>query len=433
MLYITAASCLNFVIFERKIDGYEKNKYLYPIITTYRNAMQKKFVAFISYSRKDKTIADWLHAKLERYVLPSNIDIKSVFPFEGKYFRPVFLDTQDLHVEERPFTDRIRDGLENASFLIVLCSKNSAQSDFVDKEIRYFLKVHDNNYSRIVPLFIDEVDGSIPPALASTSIMERHFPIFNSRLGKDSEANNYCFYQIISYILNIDFSTIYNRYEIYASHKLRVRKRRYISVIIALVAMLAILAGYHYKFKEMNETALHKKQELIDFEKKVFPAAVVEGYEKNFLSPVISYLKESPEPFCIYILMPKHERDLTHTDRVGDFAYMAKSAYGMDSIPYELLPTKTRRGSRIMRISMNGHLLDGIYLDFATTTTSFLQIAKYKKRNEAYEDVPIDSLINEYSMAFIAETNDRLKEDSVHVKFFLDKKDLLEDLKHRLQ
>ena len=148
---------------------------------------------------------------------------------------------------------------------------------------------------------------------------------------------------------------------------------------------------------------------------------------------MISYLKESPEPFCIYILMPKHERDLTHTDRVGDFAYMAKSAYGMDSIPYELLPTKTRRGSRIMRISMNGHLLDGIYLDFATTTTSFLQIAKYKKRNEAYEDVPIDSLINEYSMAFIAETNDRLKEDSVHVKFFLDKKDLLEDLKHRLQ
>lgn len=167
-----------------------------------------KYVAFISYSRKDKAIADWLHEKLESYALPDRQKALSIFPFDGKYFRKVFLDTQDLHVEERPFTERLKTALEHSAFLIVLCSKSSAKSPFVDKEIRYFIETHDQNLSRIVPLFIDEVDGCIPEAFNGSSIMERHFPIYNSHLSKNSEANNYCFYQIISYVLKINFSDV---------------------------------------------------------------------------------------------------------------------------------------------------------------------------------------------------------------------------------
>lgn len=402
--------------------------------------MLDKYIAFISYSRKDKEVADWLHAKLEDYVLPDREKALSIFPFEGKYFRRVFLDTQDLHVEERPFTTRLQKALENSAFLIVLCSRHSAESPFVDKEIRYFLETHEYNMSRVVPLFIDEVSGSIPPAFAGTSIMERHFPIYNTRLSKTSEANNYCFYQIIAYILKLNFSDVYNRYEV-AEEKASRRRRNILLVIITILAVFLGMLGFsYYEYRiatnealRSKEAALNSQEKLLEFEKKVFPAAVVHGYEDNFLRPVIRHLKGKGEKFKIFILMPHDKEDLTHRNRVGDFEYHAKMNLGIDSIPFLHLPTETKRGSRIMCVSKNGHIVPGVYLDFATTTTSFLNIAEFKKSNEEYRDIPIDTIINGYSHEFVDQTILDLKGDSVFVEFLFDPKQLLDRLRKETQ
>lgn len=40
-----------------------------------------KYVAFISYSRKDKAIADWLHEKLESYALPDRQKALSIWNY----------------------------------------------------------------------------------------------------------------------------------------------------------------------------------------------------------------------------------------------------------------------------------------------------------------------------------------------------------------
>lgn len=127
--------------------------------------------------------------------------------------------------------------------------------------------------------------------------------------------------------------------------------------------------------------------------------------------------------------MPKNERELQHQDRVGDFAYIARMELGVDSIPFENLSTGAKRGNRIMRIVKGGHYIDGVYIDFATTTTSFLEIAKYKKMHKEYRSVPTDSIIMEYSHDFVEQTKDRLKSDSVFVEFFFDKNDLIEGLR----
>lgn len=398
--------------------------------------MEKQYIAFISYSRKDKDIAEWLHKKLESYKLPDEERIREIFPFEGKYFRPVFLDTLDLHVEERPFNDRIKVALQNTSYLIVLCSRNSAASPFVDKEIRYFLKSHENNVTRIVPIFIDEVNGSIPEAFDRTSIMQRHFPIYNSRLSGNSEANNYCFYQIISYILGINFSNIYNRYEIQTLKQQKSRQKKIIATIISLLLLLSVAIGYgyylHLKNNEIQEKTaeiIERKQRQIEFERTVFPAAVVDGYEKNFLTPVIKHLKKTPEKFSIYILMPENEKDLTHDDRVGDFEYNGRVEKIFDSLSVEQLETDTKRGSRIMRPIIDNHPMGNIYLDFATTTSSFLTVANYKKRAKEYRKMPKDSMIREYSTEFIKQVNQRLGRDSVYVRFFTDREKMLQELK----
>lgn len=387
------------------------------------------YIAFISYSRKDKSVADWLHYKLEHYKLPNKNHCLEIFPFKDNYLRPVFIDTQDLHVEERPFTDNLKAAIDVSSFLIVLCSRHSAVSPFVEKEIKYFLATHNNNYSKVIPLFIDEVDGAIPPAFEGTSIMQRHFPIYNTHLSKFSEANNYCFYQIIAYILKLNFAEVYNRYEVAVRKELKKRRNIYIWAIAFLFAIISILGISYYQYHIATEKAIERKQRLIEFEKKVFPAAVVHGYERNFLTPVVNYLKGKANRFQIFILMPQNERDLTHQDRAGDFAYDAKLKLGIDSITFEHLPTEMKRGNNIMRLSKNGRNLDGIYLDFATTTTSFLEIAQFKKKNREYRHTPIDSIIQGYAYEFEQQTNDKIKSDSAYVKFYYDKNELIADLK----
>lgn len=393
----------------------------------------KEYVAFISYSRKDKEIADWLHYKLEKYRLPHKSGIDKIFPFTSDYFRPVFLDTQDLHVEERPFTDKIKEALKNSTFLIVLCSASSAVSEFVNMEIKYFLDSHDNNYSKIIPLFIDEVKGCIPQAFDGTTIMTRHFPIYNTKLSKYSEANNYCFLQIISYALGLNFSTIYDRYEIETRKNNRRKTKFLISIIGILIAVIAVISLMFVLYHQENKKALERKQKLIEFEKKVFPRAVVHGYEGNFLSPVIKYLKKKPKEFVIYVLMPTNERELTHSDRIEDFEYHARLKYGIDSLVYTKLPTEAKRGSNIIQISKNGKVVEDIYLDFATTSTSFLDIARFKKKNPEYRHTPTDSIIRGYAIEFKKQTLDTLKADSAFVKFYFDKFELLKDMSPYLE
>lgn len=389
----------------------------------------KKYAAFISYSRKDKHIAEWLLKELESYRLADLEKARTIFPFAGKYFRPVFLDLQDLHVEERPFTENLQLAIENSAFLIVICSRHSAVSPFVNLEITHFLKTHDNNLSRIVPLFIDEVDGSIPNSFIGTTIMERHFPIYNSGLTQNSEANRYCFLQIVSYILKINFSEIYNRYEIEEDKKQKQKRKLWLYCSIILMGVVTLLSISFYKYYQASNETLKAQQDLIDFEKKVFPQAVVHGYERNFVTPVIKYLKKKRENFKIYILMPENERDLTHQNRVGDFEYEATRVLGIDSIAFVSLPTETSRGSRIMRMYKDGKTVDGVYLDFATTTTSFLEIAGFKKKNKAYSDTPTDTIISGYSRDFVTQVKKQLKNDSAYVCFTFSNKAMIDQLK----
>jgi len=394
---------------------------------------ENQYVAFISYSRKDKDIAEWLLKELESYKLIDLERARTVFPFEDKYFRPVFLDLHDLHVEERPFTEKIKIAIENSAFIIVICSRHSAVSPFVNLEISHFLKTHGNNLSRIVPIFVDEVDGSIPSSFNGTTIMERHFPIYNSGLTSNSEANRYCFLQIVSYILKINFSEIYNRYEIEGEKKQKQKRKLWFYCSTFLVGVVGILSMSFYKYYQESNKALERKQKLIEFEKKVFPQAVVHGYERNFVTPVIQYLKKEREEFKIYVLMPRTERDLRHQNRVGDFEYEASVTLGIDSIAFVSLPTETSRGSRIMRMYKDGKAIDGVYLDFATTTTSFLDIAKFKRRNRAYKYMPMDSIIGGYSCDFVKQVKEQLKNDSVYMCFAFSNKAMIEQLKPIVQ
>lgn len=376
-------------------------------------------LAFISYSRKDKNVANWLHSKLEKYPYPKDL-VKTSFTLpDKKYLRPVFIDTKDLTINPHPFSENIKSALKSSHYLILICSKYAAKSIFVNKEVNFFLATHNNDYSKIVPLFINEVDDNIPPSIQNSSVMERHFPIYNTDLSEKSEANNYCFYQIAAYLLETDFSLIYNRYEHYAATK---KKKRHLRISALILFLIFLVISLFSRIKAQKE--------LITFEKKIFPRSVVTGYCANFLHPVISYMKEQNQSFKIYILMPTNQEEIKNQQkRINILKHSIIKDLDIDSLAFKKLPTSMKRGSVVTTICSSNNNYKSIYLDFASTTSSFLEVAKYKKRHTAYKGTAIDELVYEYTTTFIQETKEELQNDSVYVEFFISKKDLINKLK----
>ena len=149
------------------------------------------YFAFISYKRGgiDEKVANWIHTKLEKYPYPLELVATENRPTHETLIRPVFIDTKDLHVEETEFTDEIKEVLKCSKYLIVICSKVSAQSEFVNQEVEYFLQTHNNDYGKILPVFIDTVEDGLPKALRNANILSRHCPIYNSFLDPKNEIN----------------------------------------------------------------------------------------------------------------------------------------------------------------------------------------------------------------------------------------------------
>ncbi len=130
-----------------------------------------QYYVFISYSHLDQKWAKWLQKKLENYQLPSIIRKES----DGnlpKYIRPVFRDQTDLGIGKLDLS--IRQELADSRYLIVICSPNSAKSEYVNKEIKSFQEM--GRGDRIIPFIIDgSTDAKednrqcYPPALRDES------------------------------------------------------------------------------------------------------------------------------------------------------------------------------------------------------------------------------------------------------------------------
>lgn len=382
-----------------------------------------KYFAFISYTRADKDIAFWLHNKLEKYPYPQGMVSEENRPLHDKFVRKIFIDMKDLPVTYHEFTEDIKRSLEESRYLIVVCSKNAVKSEFVQKEINYFLNTHQYRAELILPVFVDQIDGCLPHALSQIDVLKRNCPIYNTKLDAKSEANLYCFYHVVSFLLKVDFTLLYNRYETYSK-----RKRSY-KIRLSLTFMILFIFSTVFLYISLNrqQELTEKQRELTEFEKNIFPLSVVYGYENNFLSPAIDYLKKDDSSFGIYILMPYSLNDLKHQDRIAKVGLCMKKQLDADSIYSYKLPTKMKRGTIIGRIASDDDRYKSVYVDFASTTSSFLKILNYKKQK--YPDLNENEVIQDYTNTFIRQTNELLEADSVYVHFYVAVDDFIEAIK----
>ena len=114
----------------------------------------KEYYAFISYSHKDEEWAKWLQHEFEHYHLPTTLNGLTDLPDK---FRPIFRDIDELSGGE--LKPQISYALRASAYLVIICSPNSAKSQYVDGEIQEFIEIGEqegvNNISNIFPFIVE--------------------------------------------------------------------------------------------------------------------------------------------------------------------------------------------------------------------------------------------------------------------------------------
>ena len=210
--------------------------------------MHHKIFAFISYSRKDIDVARDIQRRLEKYPYPKNQVTEERRPCNSDYIRRVFLDVTDLSARERKFTDELKNKIAEARYLIVICSKNSAKSNYVKNEIEYFHQVHNQQPNLILPVLVDETRDNIY-SIVDEIISRRNCPVYFTTGKKDEHRldNKYCFYHIVEFLLNVDFNVLFNRYMAYT--KSRARKRIIALSVVFSIILLTLGYGFYKKHR----------------------------------------------------------------------------------------------------------------------------------------------------------------------------------------
>jgi len=133
-----------------------------------------RYRAFISYSHADEKWARWLHRSLETYRIPKRlVGQKTAMGPVPARLAPVFRDREEL-ASATDLGSKLTEALEGSACQIVICSRSSANSHWVNEEILAYKRL--GRSGRIFSLIVDgepyasgipgeEEQECFPPAL----------------------------------------------------------------------------------------------------------------------------------------------------------------------------------------------------------------------------------------------------------------------------
>lgn len=205
------------------------------------NEQEFKYFAFISYNARDSQWGKRVQRKLENYRMPATLC--SEHGWKRKPMKPVFFAPTDI--QPGGLSEELQKRLASSRHLIVICSPNSAKSEWVGKEIEYF---HGIGRTDNIHFFI--VDGTPhsgnPDTECFNPVVERlGMPEI---LGANIHENNYkwpwlnkerAYVQLISKLLGVEFDSIWQR------HKRRLIRK----TILWALGILAVLAALFAMWK----------------------------------------------------------------------------------------------------------------------------------------------------------------------------------------
>jgi tetratricopeptide (TPR) repeat protein len=117
-----------------------------------------RYRAFLCYSHRDSAWAEWLHHALETFPIPPRlVGIETGAGVIPRKLAPVFRDRDELPSAAN-LSAKVSDALAQSANLVVICSPHSAQSHWVDEEVRTFQRL--GRGDRIFCLIVDGEPGA---------------------------------------------------------------------------------------------------------------------------------------------------------------------------------------------------------------------------------------------------------------------------------
>lgn len=209
--------------------------------------MKMKYDAFISYrhAELDTYVAKRIHKALETYRVPYAIKKKS----GKKRISRVFRDQEELPIGSS-LTDTIEFALKESEFLIVICSPRTPESEWVQREIDTFIKIHDR-YHILAVLIEGEPNESFPGALLTDESGKPVEPLAADVRGANyREVNQKLRSEIVRMaapLLSCNYDDLRQRH----------RERR-IRKMIAVFAGIAVLGGAFGAYSTINASLIRQ-------------------------------------------------------------------------------------------------------------------------------------------------------------------------------
>lgn len=223
-----------------------------------KEEQQYKYFAFISYNSHDTSWGKRLQRKLEGYRMPATIC--SEHGWECNPIKPVFFAPTDI--QPGGLTAELQERLKSSKNLVVICSPNSAKSEWVGKEIEFF---HSLGRTKDIYFFI--VDG-VPhsgnpdtecfnPVVDTLGLPEILGANIHEKIYRSPWLNRERAYvQLITKLLGVEFDSIWQR------HK-RILRQKIAAWTVGIIVVLAALVGVWLcnlpvdVTVSLNETTVH--------------------------------------------------------------------------------------------------------------------------------------------------------------------------------
>jgi hypothetical protein len=257
----------------------------------------RQYRAFISYSQQDALWGKRIHQWLETYRVPVGSVVDVQLPRRlGKFFR----DDEDMAAAS-DIAVIVRQAIENAESLIVICSPRSAQSKWVNAEIHHFRRT--GRARKVFAVIIDGVPNSgdpatecFPPALRAAGDPDDSDALPIEPLGldirKDGRAKACA--RLAAGLLDIDFDDLWQR----DRRRAEVRQRILVGALIAVSTVFAVLTFTAISFAKLSE----RRAASLSIESA--RAALLEGHADGALLMLLEaakVLSDTPTPDTLLI------------------------------------------------------------------------------------------------------------------------------------
>lgn len=202
------------------------------------------YFAFISYNSKDNRWAKALQHTMERWRLPASL--RKEKELERRPMRKVFFAPSEIQLGD--LKEELKARLRASRYLIVVCSPNSAKSDWVRQEIEYFIELgrKENIYFFIIkgePNSPDEEKECFNPAIKrnfdNPLAADVNYKVFSLPYLNRQRA----YVQLISTLLGIEFDSLWRRH-----------RRRMIEKVFFWFCLLSAFAISLFAVWKMDKT-----------------------------------------------------------------------------------------------------------------------------------------------------------------------------------